>query len=99
MADQYNAADEDGVKAARMTDAQRRRQELADIKAMVETPAGRRVYWRWLSECGVFKSSFRQSSEIYFLEGRRSIGLNLLADLMEAKPEAYLLMVSENQQK
>lgn len=87
-----NAADEGQVRQAEIKRKILDDKNFNDLKFILDSEQGRRFIWRQLSECGVFKSSFVTSSEIYFLEGRRSIGLKLLAEIMDCDPQAYIKM-------
>lgn len=90
-----NAADETQVKEAAAKEKRGRERDLEDLRFLLSTIQGRRFVWRQLSECGVFKSSFTGNSTTFFNEGRRDVGLKLMADVMESKPEAYLQMAQE----
>jgi hypothetical protein len=48
-----------------------------------------------MAEAGIFRSSFTGNSETFFNEGKRSIGLFVLDELMQAKPDAFALMQKE----
>lgn len=77
-------------------DARKRDRELSDIRWIISSPEGRRFYWRILSDAGVFRSSFSGDSNItMYNEGRRTIGLDLLGDLLSAKPSAFSQMQDE----
>lgn len=57
---------------------------------------GRRVVWRLLGDAGLFRSSIGPTPEITaFNEGRRSLGLALLADLSRVCPERFTEMQQE----
>lgn len=91
-----NAADKQQIKKAAKKIRFNRTQELDDFRFILSTPSGRRVIWRYLSLVGVFQSSFTGHSETtIFNEGRRDVGLRLLADVMESDPKAYILMTAE----
>lgn len=90
-----NAADEEQVKEARLKEKFGRERELEDMRSVLASHRGRRLIWRYLEECGVFKISFTGSSETFFKEGKRDIGLRLLADINDAAPEAYSIMLRE----
>ena len=90
------ASDPAQVKEAAQKVKYGREQELNDVKAILATKEGLRFMWRYLTECGIFKTSMTGSSQTFFLEGRRDIGLRLLADVNEADPEAYFRMLSED---
>lgn len=93
-----NAADENELGESRRKAKTQRERDLDDIRGVLSTKPGRRFYWSLLTECGVFKTSFVTNATIYYLEGKRAVGLKLMADLMEASPESYLLMTKEAQQ-
>lgn len=90
-----NAADEAQVNEAAAKEKRGRARDLEDMRFILETAQGRRFIWRQLGECGVFKSSFTGNSTTFFNEGRRDVGLKLMADVMDAKPDAYLQMAEE----
>ena len=94
-----NAADEKQVKAAQNAVNDLRKQELEDLKFILQTPQGRRFVWRYLGVCGVFEISFTGNSETFFKEGKRNVGLMLLSDVNEAHPEAYLEMLKESKEQ
>ena len=87
-----NAADPEQVKEAGIKEKFGRKQELNDMYNILTTPYGRRWVWRVMTDCGIFKTSFTGNSTTFFNEGRRDIGLRILADVMEANPDAYLKM-------
>ena len=94
---QTNVADQKQVKEQKQKEKDIRKTELDDVKSILSTEHGRRFFFRYLSICGVFKSSFTGSSETYFLEGRRDVGLRLLADINESNPKAYAALMEENE--
>lgn len=91
----FNAADEAQVAESGKKELRGRERHLDDIKVVLSTKSGRRFYWKTLSDCGVFRTSFTGNSTTFFNEGKREIGLMLLADLMEADADKYLLMTQE----
>ncbi len=63
-------------------------------------PEGRMWMWDLLTLCGIFHSSFSiDALRCAFNEGRRDIGLRLLAEINQLSPEFYIRMVQENQAK
>ena len=94
-----NASDQMQIKSAREKEKFGRDLELQDMKFLLSTVQGRRTLWRYLTDCGVYQSSFRTSSEIYYLEGQRSIGLKILVDINDADSEAYIKMMLENKKE
>lgn len=79
---------------------QREAREREDVRWLMAHAQGRRLVWRYLSDCGVFRSTHvfddpggRNSA---LNEGRRQIGLRILDDVMTHAPEAYQKMTDEN---
>lgn len=93
-----NAANVDQVKRAENKVLNGRDRELRDVADLLAMPAGRRFIWRYLSECGVFRTSWEASAKIHFNEGMRNIGLMMLADVNEANPDGYIQMMKESKQ-
>lgn len=79
---------------------EKRRKELEDLKWIMAHAQGRRVVWRLLERAGLYRSSFNHSGSLMsFNEGRRDMGLFVLAEISEAAPEGYLKLLRENQGK
>ena len=75
----------------------RARQEAEDLRWLLSGPRGRRIVYRQLETAGVFRLSFNTNAmAMAFNEGQRNAGLQTLAQVMAALPEAYALMVKEN---
>ena len=73
-----------------------RDRELSDLKAVMRTPEGRRLVWRLLELSGVYRLSYQgNKDDAVFNDGRRSIGLVLMADLHEHCPELYNTMAKD----
>ena len=74
-----------------MTDDERlrRRRELEkdDLKKILGTPEGLRFLWRLLEIAGIYRTTFTGNSNSFFNEGRRSVGLEIKADLMDVDPD------------
>ena len=67
-------------------EAQARKQLYRDIREVLSTPAGKRIAFWLIGLCKVFSSTFRRNSEAAYLEGRRSVGLELLQVIKSADP-------------
>lgn len=89
-------------------EGQRRKQRHADEKSrhlaavavedfqwLMKDKRGRRIVWSLLERTGVFRSSFTGNSETFFREGQRNVGLFLMAQIHEACPEQYAVMLQE----
>jgi len=74
-----------------------RLQELEDIRAILDTPAGVRFFQRFLKDGHVFHSTFTGNSQGYFLEGQRAYALKYFTDIVSAAPDkiATLIIVEE----
>lgn len=95
-----NAADPAQIKEAVRKEKSARFKELEDVKSILSTKAGRRFYYRYMKECGVFRISYTgNGSETFFNEGQRNVGLKFLADINDADPEIYATMIKENQEE
>lgn len=93
-------ADATAVKEKGQKARSRAQRDIDDMATILSDIRGRRFIWRYLQECGVFKTSFNNSGSVTaFNEGMRNIGLKLLAEIMEADSEAYTLMASESKKE
>jgi hypothetical protein len=72
-----------------------REEDKLDLRHISSSPQGRRFLWRLIGECKTFEKIWDASAKIHFNEGRRSIGIQLLAEVMQADPKGYLLMQQE----
>lgn len=71
--------------------------ELDDLRQVMNSKQGRRFMWRLLGKCGAMRQSFNTNGSIMsFNEGQRSIGIPLIADLMQHAPEKYAEMLKEH---
>lgn len=91
-----NAADRKDIrrreKQAKLADLQRR--EV--IVQLMGTTAGRQWVWDRLGDCHMFVTTFNGDPyQSAFMEGQRAIGLTLLADIMLACPDSYILAMRE----
>jgi len=91
-----NAGSRSEVERAQRREKQRRKQELADLRAVMESAEGRRLIWRFLGMSRVFESAFNtnamaQSHSIGWQDGGRW----WLKEIDEACPEKYLVMANE----
>lgn len=78
-------------------DRDNRRRDLIET---LKTPQGRRVYWRLMAKCGAFREQFTQdTNKAYFFQGKRSVGLEMYHDLLDADPDIYIKMLHENKAK
>lgn len=94
----YDASDETQIKK-RDLELKRREQSWRDaLQDLLKTPPGRNWMWNVLSEADIFRTSFvaGDSHASAFNEGKRALGLRLLADIQRLAPDAFFLMSREN---
>lgn len=90
-----NAADRISLKRKQKEEKFIGDRDASDLKMILKTEYGRRYIWKQLSRCGVFEISFTGNSTTFFNEGKRDIGLKMLADINEADDMALVLMMRE----
>lgn len=82
-----------------MTPAEARQEaetEEADLLAVMSTPSGRRLFFAFIERAGVTAGAFDPNPHtMAFLEGRRSVGIDLLQRLQQSTPQEYLKMMIE----
>jgi hypothetical protein len=88
-----NASDEAQVRRAGDRAKSARERYLDDLKLLLGHPQGRNVLWMVLGTCGVFRSVMAPSEQIHYLEGRRSVGLELIADIEDADPKGLIRLM------
>lgn len=82
------------IKRKLADNEQRKRDtELADIKFIGRTAQGRRFLYRLLSITGCFRPNDCTDARAFYLEGRRSIGLEMFKDMDK---ELVLQLTLEN---
>ena len=52
--------------------------------------------WDWLAFCGVYRTSMTGSSQTFFNEGQRNVGLMLQDQVLTHAPESYFAMLMES---
>lgn len=91
-----NAADPAQIEDSQREEKSESEQLQEDLRSVVDTRAGRRVLWRYMSIAGIYRSSFADKSETTaFNEGRRIIGLTIMGDITNAKPDVLIQMMLE----
>lgn len=67
-----------------------------ELRELLGTKAGQAVVWRLLVTARVFGSTFDLDSRAHaFQEGRRDLGLWLMAEAQRVAPDKYVEMVRE----
>jgi hypothetical protein len=82
-------------RAERLRDAQK--EEAEALRILLTEKNGKIVLWSALSRCGLFCSSYTTDvTATAFREGRRSVGLELLAMIQQVDPSAFAMMMLDN---
>lgn len=70
---------------------------MKDLRDVLSTRQGRRFVWKQLASAGVFRLSFvhGEPETTIFNEGRRSLGLALMAEIHELDAGLYAQMANE----
>lgn len=95
-----NAADPEQVHEAKARVRLRDDQATEDVRWILSTRQGRRFVWKILERSRIHALSFDEESarKSDFNEGKRSIGNQLLAELMSIRPDAYIEMMKESEE-
>jgi hypothetical protein len=92
-----NAADEEQVENARVVSKDRQKQADEDLVTVLETPAGRRWMWAFLSECGIFKDIPLDNHAVMAgMVRERSVGLRVLKEIERVCPAMFDKMREES---
>lgn len=87
MTDVADVGNEEQVKVKRQKKKSSRDVEIDELRAILDTYGGRAFYWRLLSECRVYASSFSTDPlTMAHAEGQRKIGLWALGELEPLSP-------------
>ncbi len=82
-----NSADPDAVACAGEKEVMQEESQTADMRAVLDTPEGRRVMKNLIGFTGVFRTTFTGNSETFYREGARQVGLKIIADVRLSAPE------------
>lgn len=95
-----NAADKLRVKQEERLARRRRERYIEALRLQMSTEGGRLVLWETLSRAGVYSSCFdTQSLRMAAMAGQQAFGQQLLADIVEANEDLYVLMSREARQR
>jgi len=92
----HNTADESQVETAKREAFTARDKELLFLQSILSREEGRSFIWGLLDKCGTFRANFGQDHEIYRMEGKREIGLELLGDAIKSDIDLFHRMMKEN---
>ena len=70
------------------------------LRQCLSTREGRWFIWDLLGRTGLFHDAFTdEPTRMAYIVGQQSIGKQMLAEIGEVRPEAWLQMTKENQEK
>lgn len=69
----------------------------SNVRTIAGTEHGKDVIWAFLSMCNIYGESFTGNSQTFFLEGKRSVGLEMLQLLEDADKSLYPRLLIRNQ--
>ncbi len=72
---------------------------LANTREVAKTEQGKALIWEVLSMCGLYTQTFTGNSQGAFLEGRRSVGIEILQLLEDMDKTFYPNLLLSNQEK
>lgn len=91
-----NATNPKQVKHAERKTRDRRANEILELRAVLESPVGRRVLWRFLKFCGVNETVLRDNAiDMAAAAGRQNVGHYLMAEIEAADDTALFTMMRE----
>lgn len=93
-----NAADPEQVSRAGRREHRRDDLRLDLYRAVLHSAAGRAVFWDLLTLAGVYRSIYAADGRIHYNAGRQDFGHEVIATLLAADEDAYLLMEREARQ-
>jgi hypothetical protein len=72
---------------------------LSDIRELSKSSPGKNFIWHVLSLCNLYTESFTGNSHTFHLEGKRSVGLQVLLALEDADPTLYARLLLDKQKQ
>ncbi len=67
-----------------------------DLRAVLRLPEGRRLMWSILTAGRIFQPSYTGDRGTDYNEGKRAVGLEVMAKIMSVQPAAFLQMSQEH---
>ena len=90
-----DTGDEASVAEAQRQAALRFDRDKTELQALLKRKDARFLIWRVLEQCGVYHTNVHIDARAQIQEGRRSIGLWLLEQVLQAEPNSYTLIRAE----
>lgn len=97
---EYNAASRRHIREAEKAQKAFEQERAVVVASIMEHKGGRAWMLSILETCHIFSSSFTNNAlSTAFKEGERNIGIKLLASIMQASPDNYILMMREEDER
>jgi hypothetical protein len=91
-----NIADEGQVQRDKRRASRADARRADALRAVMDSASGRLYLRSLIQDCGVFSGGFNpNSSNLYYSEGMRNVGLALLAECERTAPKLFRLMEDE----
>ena len=75
----------------------KKEREMSDLRMVAKTPEGRRFLWKLLSRAEIFRpNDFTETVPLARDAERKKMGIELLNDIMTAKPTLFTQMQQEH---
>lgn len=84
------------LKEAKERDKDRRRQELNDLRTVLSSVSGRRLFWRLMEQCKTFETVWEPSARIHYNAGKQDIGHFVMSEIVEADENLLFKMMKEH---
>src|SRR5580765_3347308 len=96
MAENYNAANPSHIKGRKNQEKRELIKNEDAFRYVMGDVRGRNFVWHLLSSTGLYDDSFTGNSSTFYNEGKRAIGLRLIADLENVCPQEFIAMWHEH---
>ena len=96
---EYDASNPVDVMDAEQKVKNERDQELADIKAIINSPEGLRFFRRLMEDGMMFTTTWTGNSRGMFLEGHRNLVLKYFGDITEVAPNKIAELLTKEEER
>lgn len=94
-----NPGDPEQVQKAKQSKQEERRQELDDVKWLLASTNGRRIFWRLVRGSDYFMAWVGDEEKILWREGKKALVAMLFNDALDASPVELGKMLAEGTEK
>ena len=87
----------EGVASHKRLQEQARQSKLSDLRVVLDTASGRNIIWDILEKGMIFRTTYTGNSKSFFNEGKRSLALQIMNDVLEVMPTFFAMMIKEKE--